>query len=102
MSVARAVFRKGYVGGWTGEIFKVVERHKTVPVTYSIVDDNSELIKGRFYEEELQLVKKPSDDFYEVEKILKTRKRGKKTEYFVKWKNYPDSMNSWTDAVRKL
>lgn len=80
----------------------MVDRHPTVPVTYSIADANSSLIKGRFYEVELQLVQKPSDDYYEVEKILKTRKRKGKTEYFVKWKNYPDSMNTWTDAVRKL
>ncbi len=99
LSMTRAVFRKGYVGSWTGEIFIVVARYPTVPVTYGIADANSDVIKGRFYEEELQLVQKPSDEFYEVEKILKKRKRGNKTEYFVKWKHYPDSMNSWTDAV---
>jgi transposase InsO family protein len=102
LSMTRAVFRKGYVGNWTGEIFTVVAQYPTVPVTYGIADANSEVIKGKFYEEELQLVQKPSDEFYEVEKILRKRKRGNKTEYFVKWKHYPDSMNSWTDAVRKL
>jgi hypothetical protein len=102
LSTTRAVFRKGYVGNWTGEIFTVVARYPTVPVTYAIADANSDIIKGRMYQEELQLVEKPSDDYYEVEKILKKRKRGNKTEYFVKWKHYPDSMNSWTDAVRKL
>jgi hypothetical protein len=102
LSMTRAVFRKGYVGNWTGEIFTIVARYPTVPVTYGIADENSEVIKGRFYQEELQLVEKPSDDYYEVEKILKKRKRGNKTEYFVKWRHYPESMNSWTDAVRKL
>jgi hypothetical protein len=102
LSMTRAVFRKGYVGNWTGEIFTIVTRYPTVPVTYGIADENSEVIKGRFYQEELQLVEKPRDDFYEVEKILKKRKRGNKTEYFVKWRHYPESMNSWTDAVRKL
>jgi Integrase core domain len=102
LSMTRAVFRKGYVGSWTGEIFTVVARYPTVPVTYGIADANSDVIKGRFYGEELQLVQKPSDEFYQVEKILKKRKRGNKTEYFVKCKYYPDSMNSWTDDVRKL
>lgn len=102
LSIAKVVFRKGYMGSWTEEIFRVVDRMKTDPVTYHVADLNGEVIKGRFYEPELQKVEKPKDEFYRVEKILKTRKRGGKVEYFVKWVGYPDSFNSWTDAVRKL
>ncbi len=32
---------------------------------------------------------------YEVEKILKKRSRRGRTRYFVHWKGYPDSENSW-------
>lgn len=37
------------------------------------------------------------DGFYEVEKILNHRRSqtGKGLEYFLKWKGYPDSENSW-------
>jgi hypothetical protein len=35
------------------------------------------------------------EDEYEVEKILDQRKRGRRNEYLVKWKDYPDSDNSW-------
>jgi hypothetical protein len=42
-----------------------------------------------------------SDDVYIVEKVLKTRKRNGKLEYFVKWRGYPDKFNSWTTDVYK-
>ena len=52
-----------------------------------------EEIKGRFYETELQLIIK-EDNVYDVEKVLKTRWRNGKIEYYVKWKGYPDKFNS--------
>ena len=35
------------------------------------------------------------DDEYYVEQILAHRKRGRTTQYLVKWKDYPDSYNTW-------
>ena len=35
------------------------------------------------------------DDYYEVEKIVDKRKFKGKMQYFVKWKNYPSSTNTW-------
>ena len=32
---------------------------------------------------------------YTVKRVLKKRKRGKKIEYFVKWKGYGDKFNPW-------
>ena len=102
ISVKRTVFRKGYVGNWSEEIFSVHQRFRSQPVTYAIVDAVGDPIKGRFYQWELQKVEKPSDDhYYAVEKIIKTRKRGGRIQYYVKWRGYPDSMNSWTDEVRR-
>jgi len=40
--------------------------------------------------------KKPVEEqYYEVEKIVKTRKKGNTTEYFIKWEGYQDSANTW-------
>jgi hypothetical protein len=96
----RQVFRKGYEGTWSEEIFVITARNPTYPVTYSIQDAGGEDIKGKFYEYELQKVIK-TDDVYIVEKIIRTRKRAGKIEYFVKWRGYPDKFNSWTSDVRK-
>ncbi len=102
VSVIRRVFKKGYVGNYSPEIFTIATRHSTNPVTYSLTDASGEPITGRFYEAEIQKVTKPADDYYVVEKILKTRKRAGRVQYYVKWLNYPDSCNSWTDTMRKI
>ena len=92
------VFQKGYLPNWSEEVFEIAEKHPTYPVTYGLKDLAGESIKGKFYEQELQKVTK-TDDVYEVEKVLKTRRRGGKIEYFVKWKGYPDKFNSWVTEV---
>ena len=95
ISENRRAFKKGYLPHWTEEIFTINRRVPTDPATYEIKDYNGEVVKGKFYAEELQKVKK-SDDVYKVEKIIKSRKRLGRTEYLVKWLGYPDSFNSWT------
>lgn len=36
-----------------------------------------------------------TDDFYEVEDIRGMRKVGRRYEYLVKWRGYPESDNQW-------
>ena len=38
------------------------------------------------------------NNVYDVEKVLRTRRRNDKVEYYVKWIGYPDKFNSWTDS----
>ena len=97
ISDARKAFAKGYLGHWSREIFSVDTVNNTVPITYKIRDAAGELIRGSFYKQELALTEYP--EFYDVEKVLATRQRDGKTEYFVKWLGYPDHMNSWTGDI---
>ena len=69
----------------------------TTPVTYAIKDMSVEEIKGRFYESELQLIIN-EDNVYDVKKVIKTRRRNGKIEYYVNWRGYPDKFNSWIDS----
>ena len=94
ISKMRRTFEKGYLPGWTEEIFTVSERIYRHPPVYRLKDYTGERIEGTFYEDELQQVKK-LDDVYTVEKIVRRRRRGGQTEYLVKWKGYPETMNSW-------
>ena len=99
ISMQRRPFKKGYIGGWSEEIFVVDARYPTQPVTYRIKDLAGETIKGKFYEPELQKILK-RDDIYIIEKIVKTRKRAGAIEYFVKWRGYSDKFNSWVSDVK--
>ena len=49
----RNIFSKGYTSNWIRELFKVNEVLKTQPPTYKIGDINSEIIEGKYYEQEL-------------------------------------------------
>lgn len=95
----RRPFRKGYLGDWSREIFEIASRLPTSPVTYELRDLDGEVIKGRFYEPEVQKVSKSRDDYFDVDRILKTRKRGGKIQYLVSWKGYPAKFNSWVEDI---
>ena len=55
---------------------------------------NGEEIKGSFYEQELQLVKDTNEDF-EIDKILESKKINNIKYNLVSWLDYPPSFNSW-------
>jgi len=58
---------------------------------YTIKDDDSEIVEGKCYADELQAVSKPKT--YRIERVIHTRGRGKYKQYLVKWYGYPH--NSW-------
>ena len=98
ISKYKKVFDKGYLPQWTSEFFIIEHRMATKPVTYKIKDLNSEIIRGTFYESELQLVT-PTND-YKID-ILKTRKRnGRPYQYFVHYRGWPSSHDQWVDITQ--
>ena len=99
ISEKRKEFKKRYLASWSEEIFTIVTRNPSDPVTYEIADYAGEKILKKNYKLELQRIVK-GDDVYKVEKVSKSRKRGSKKEYFVKWTGYPDSFNSWVTDLK--
>ena len=97
ISKRKQAFEKGYLPGWSEEIFIISRKFPTTAITYAIKDLSDEEIRGRFYDSELQLIIK-KDNVYDVEKVIKTRRRNGKIEYYVKWKGYRDKFNSWIDS----
>ena len=98
---SKRAFKKGYLPSWTEEIFVIESLYPSDPPTYLLKDYLGEIVKGKFYEDELQVVSK-TDDVYVVERVIKSRKRGGKVEYFVKWRGYPEKFNSWVDNLTSL
>jgi hypothetical protein len=106
LSKYKSIFEKGYTRKWTNEIFIISKILYNEQIRYQVKDLNDETIMGNFYQNEIQKVYlnqidkkeyKYNEDSYEVE-ILKTRKVKNKIEYFVHWKNYPKSSDSWIKA----
>jgi len=86
IAMQRRPFRKGYLGDWSVDIFEIAVRMPMMPVTYELRDLAGEIIKGRFYEPEIQKVRKSDGEHFDVDEILKTRRCGGKIEYLVSWK----------------
>ena len=49
----RSVYSKGYTTNWNRELFKIHKINSTNPVTYTLEDENGEIIRGKYYEQEL-------------------------------------------------
>src|SRR5271163_5186540 len=58
---SKRTFRKGYEPAWTEEIFTIAELYPSDPATYILKDFLGEVIKGKFYEAEIQPVVKTDD-----------------------------------------
>ena len=50
-------FRKGYKQSFNDEVFEIAGNPTLNPPTYSLIDSNKEIIQGKFYQPELQLVR---------------------------------------------
>ena len=77
---------------WSEELFKIHSINRSNVITYKIKDLNDEIIKGQFYEKELQKTENNSE-VYIIEKII----RKNKNKYLVKWRGYSNDFNSWVD-----
>ena len=95
ISRQKDVFEKdGY--NFSYEVFKVDKVLDTDPITYKLVDYDSDPIDGSFYTNEL--LKTETSDYYEIDKILKTRKVGKKKEYLVSFLGWPAKFNQFVSG----
>ena len=90
------VFKKGYLPGWSEEIFTISQCHNTNPSVYSLKDDSGSQLEGTWHEPELQKVE-IENRAYKIEAILGKRKVGGKIQYLVKWQGYPSEFNSYVN-----
>ena len=85
-------FKKGYLPGWTEEVFVVTKaRRDGNVIVYKISEWDDTPIKGTFYEEDLQKVTTADDDLFRIDSVVKQRK----DSVLVRWKGWPAKYDSW-------
>jgi len=85
-------FEKGYWPNWTEEYFIIHDRLARNPPVYKIKDQMGEILRGLFYEYEIQKIDPDNNEPFVIEKFIKTRRIRGKTDYLVRWRGYPQSL----------
>ena len=89
-------YRRGYTVQNTIEIFKVRDIDSSQnPTIYFLEDLNGEPITGLFYRDELTPTDLP--EYFHID-IIKSKTIAGRKKYYVRWRGYPDTFNSWVDA----
>ena len=84
-------FKKGYLSGWTEEVFLVKQIYTKKPVvTYKLTEWDETPVKRSFYQEDVQKIVLSGDALFRIDQVLK--RQGK--QVFVSWKGWPSKYNS--------
>ena len=90
------VFVKGSRGrNFTEEVFKIRKVIKHKPTVYELEDLLGEIIRGKFYQHEIQNVEFDPEGVFEIDKIVKKRNRNGIRELLVTWLGWPNKFTSW-------
>ena len=92
LNAKHRTFDKGYLPGWTEEVFLVTQTNLdgNVP-SYRISEWDDTPIKGTFYTQDLQKVAVTDDDLFRIDSVVKR----KKDKVLVRWKGWPSKYDSW-------
>jgi hypothetical protein len=98
ISLLRTKFGRGYHEYFSTEVWIIKKILKNLPYPrYIVQDETGEELDAILNENELVSFSPPQDTSYIIEKVIKSRKKGKKKQYFVKWEGYPSKFNSWVN-----
>ena len=103
ISALSTPFERGYHQNFTTEVWTVSKVMDNLPQPrYIVKDELGEELENVLNENEL-VAYQPSG-VYEIERVLKTRKRRGKMEALVSWLHYDDRFNSWIpyDEIKDL
>ena len=88
-------FKKGYLPGWTEQVFVVRSARKGKVFTYKVDEWDGTTFKGTFYSQDLQKVTVEDDDLFRINKIVKR----KEDKVLMHWKGWPDKYDTWLGVL---
>ena len=96
ISLQKRAFHRGYNEQSNQEVFNIYKIKTTLPKPLYLLEtyNKKEKLIGGFYSHELTPV---NSDIFKVERVLKKRTYRGRVQYFIKWKGYDSSNNSWVD-----
>lgn len=95
IAINKKPFEKGYTPNWSETIYLVSDTfyREDIPI-YRITDLLGRPIKTTYYEEQLEPVNVNLQK-KRIAKILQTRRKGRNTEYHVRWMYYGPTYDTW-------
>ena len=87
---------RGYKQQQNPEYFTIIRIDSRLPRPQYYIKSMSEgdIIDGAFYSNELSLVK---GNIWKIDKVIRTKGKGKNKKYLVKWSHFNEEHNSWVD-----
>lgn len=94
LALQKTAFHRGYKEQSNFEVFNIYKINTKMPkpLYYLETYDKKEKLEGGFYAHELTPV---NSDIFRVEKVIKTRRIGRRVEHLVRWKGYGSEHDSW-------
>ena len=98
LSKIPGTFEKESDKKWTNELFTIASRslHHEIP-KYEVKYYHNDPIIDKFSTKELQNVIIHQDTHYDIDKILRKRKKRGKKQVLVHWVGWPSKFDSWID-----
>ena len=95
ISLLRTKFTRGYHQYFTTEIWKIKKVFSNLQIPrYKVQDEHNNELMQILNENEI-IKYTPRTNIFQIEQVLKTRRRNNKKQYFVKWLHHPEHFNSW-------
>lgn len=97
IALQKGPFHRGYNEQSNEEVFRINNIKTTLPLPLYLLEtyDKNEKLIGYFYENEITPV---NSDIFRISKVIKERTVKGKKQYFVSWRGYNNTYNSWINA----